>query len=101
VDPHLPEMTVGDVIDLLAACDRQAPARLAINPLFPMAHRLGGVINTRDEMGSPVVYIAESRDAEQLGYLPPDVAVALTWQEPTEAPPRRRRKATGPDHDGH
>lgn len=91
------ETTVGEIVDLLSACDRNAPARLAINPFFPMAHRLGGVIEAADEDGNPVVYIAESREAEQLGYLPPDVTVALAWQRPTDAPPRRRRGAVGPD----
>ncbi len=93
-DPHLPEMTVGDLIGLLSACDRDAPARLAINPLFPMAHRIGGVIASQDENGNPMVFIAEANDAEQIGHLPPDVAVALTWHEPSEAPSRRRRTAT-------
>ncbi|WP_407696826.1 hypothetical protein [Streptomyces dysideae] len=99
-DPHLPEMTVGDVIGLLSACDRDAPARLAINPLFPMAHRIGGVIASQDENGNPLVFIAETNDAEQIGHLPPDVAVALTWHEPTEAPSRRRRTATSPRDGG-
>lgn len=44
-----------------------------------------------------MVYIAESAEAEQFGPLPPAVAVALTWQEPVEAPQRRRRGATGPN----
>ncbi|MFF3372043.1 hypothetical protein ACFYXF_03690 [Streptomyces sp. NPDC002680] len=87
-------MTVGDLVGLLSACDLGAPARLAINPLFPMAHRVGGVIASEDENGQPMVFVAEAIDAEQIGHLPPDVAVALTWHEPTEAPPRRRRAAT-------
>ncbi len=97
MDPHSPEMTVGDILDLLSACDRDTPVRLAINPFFPMAHRLGAVHNTVDERGRPMVYIAESAEAEQFGPLPPAVAVALTWQEPVEAPQRRRRGATGPN----
>ncbi|KPI25072.1 hypothetical protein QFZ63_001941 [Streptomyces sp. B3I7] len=97
MDPHSPEMTVGDILDLLSACDRDTPVRLAINPFFPMAHRLGGVEKAVDEHGRPMVYIAESPEAEQFGPLPPAVAVALTWQDPVEAPPRRRRGATGPD----
>ncbi|MFB7270710.1 hypothetical protein [Streptomyces sp. NPDC056244] len=87
-----PEITVGELIDRLSACDRDAPVRLAINPFFPMAHRVADVVAGRDEAGRPVVFIAEGRDEDgQLGHLPPDVAVALTWQEPTVAPPRRRR----------
>lgn len=97
MDPHSPEMTVGDVLDLLSTCDRDTPVRLAINPFFPMAHRLGGVEKTEDEHGRPIVYIAESPEAEQFGPLPPAVAIALTWQEPNEAPARRRRGATGPN----
>ncbi|MEU6148020.1 hypothetical protein ABZ848_47765 [Streptomyces sp. NPDC047081] len=93
--PH--EMTVGDLLDLLSACDREAPVRLAVNPFFPMAHRLGGVETAVDEQGRRVVYIAESKEAEQFGHLPPAVAIALTWQPPAEAPPRRRRGATGPN----
>lgn len=100
MDPHLPEMTVGDLIDLLSACDRDTPARLAINPFFPMAHRIGGVIASQDESGNPLVFIAEAKDADQIGYLPPDIAVQLAWHEPTEAPSHRRRKASGPRDGG-
>ncbi|MFC8202220.1 hypothetical protein ACFUTV_43615 [Streptomyces sp. NPDC057298] len=89
-------MTVGDILDLLSACEREVPVRLAVNPFFPMAHRLGGVEEAVDEHGRPVVYIAESKEAEQFGPLPPAVAVALTWQPPTMGPSRRRRGATGP-----
>ncbi|TQE30525.1 hypothetical protein Sipo8835_23150 [Streptomyces ipomoeae] len=91
------EMTVGDVIDRLSACDRTAPLRLAMNPFFPMAHRPAQVVEACDEAGRPVVYLAEGRDADsQLGHLPPEVAVALTWQAPVQAPPRRpRRTARG------
>ncbi|MBV9024188.1 MAG: hypothetical protein JO362_10440 [Streptomycetaceae bacterium] len=90
-------MTVGEFLDRLSACDRNAVVRLAINPFFPMAHRVADVVATRDEHGCPVVFIAEDKDSEQLGHLPPDVAVALTWQEPVDAPPRRRRAAR-PNH---
>lgn len=97
MEPHSPEMTVGDIIDALSAFDRDTTARLAINPFFPMAHRLGSVEQSVDEHGRPVVYIAESPEAEQFP-LPPAVAIALTWQGPVEAPPRRRRGATSPDN---
>ena len=100
MDPQPREMTVGELVDLLSECDRDAPARLAINPFFPMAHRLGDVIATVDEHGRPVVFLAEAKDAEQLGNLPPDVAVALTWQEPLAAPPRRRRGTIRPSNGG-
>lgn len=99
-EPHLHEMTVGELVDLLSACDREATVQLAINPLFPMAHRIGGVIAAQNENGDPMVFIAEAKDAEQVGHLPPDVAVELTWHESTEAPARRRRRATGPRDGG-
>ncbi|MFB7630470.1 hypothetical protein ACFC0M_05905 [Streptomyces sp. NPDC056149] len=91
------EMTVGDLIDHLSACDRSATLRLAMNPFFPMAHRLDQVIQTEGRDGSAVVYLAEGRDADaQLGTLPPEVAVQLAWQAPVLAPPRRpRRTACG------
>ncbi|MCB5905893.1 hypothetical protein [Streptomyces pinistramenti] len=88
-----PEVTVGEFIDRLSRCDRDAVLRLAINPFYPMAHRLGDVLVGPDECGGPVVYIGESAEAEQFGPLPPEVAVALTWHEPVDAPPRMRRSA--------
>lgn len=96
IDSHPHEMTVGEILDLLSACDREAPVRLAVNPFFPMAHRLGSVEKAVDEHGQPMVYIAESKEAEQFGPLPPAVAAALAWQAPAEAPARHRRDATGP-----
>ncbi|MFJ8248535.1 hypothetical protein [Streptomyces sp. NPDC094466] len=90
------EMTVGDLIDLLSARDRSAPVRLAMNPFFPMAHRIARVLASVEEAGGTVVYLAEGRDeGSQLGHLPPEVAVALTWQGPVQAPPRRARRRAG------
>ncbi|WP_309248423.1 hypothetical protein [Streptomyces sp. MNP-20] len=96
----LPEKTAGDLLDQLAACDRGAAVRFAINPDFPMAHRAGPVTSARDEEGRPVLFLTEpdEDEAEQFGPLPPDVAVALTWHEPTEAPLRRRRRARPGGH---
>ncbi|MFJ8676280.1 hypothetical protein [Streptomyces sp. NPDC093589] len=91
--------TVGEVIDRLSACDRNAKLRLAINPFFPMAHFIADIVATTDEAGRRVVFIAEGAQGEQLGHLPPDVAVQLTWQEPVDAPPRRRRGASRPRDD--
>ncbi|MFF1422036.1 hypothetical protein [Streptomyces sp. NPDC058280] len=89
------ELTVGDLIDLLSVCDRSAPVRQAMNPFFPMAHRLARVVQA-GETGRPVVYLAEGRDADtQLGYLPPEVAVELAWHFPAQAPPRRPRRIAG------
>jgi len=90
----MPEMTVGTLMDRLSAYDRDTPVHLAINPYFPMAHRLATVIGAQDEAGRPVVFLAD--DGEQLGHLPPEVAVKLTWQEPVEAPPRKRRGVARP-----
>ncbi|MCI3223497.1 hypothetical protein [Streptomyces sp. NP-1717] len=86
------EMTVGDLIDLLSACDRSVPVRLAMNPFFPMAHRLTQVVQA-EEKRQPIVYLAEGQDPDsQLGPVPPEVAVALTRQGPVQAPPRRARR---------
>lgn len=92
-----PEMTVGDLIDRLSACDRSAPLRLAMNPFFPMAHRATQIVEALDGPEKPVVYLAEGRDEDsQFGPLPPEVAVALTWQPPVLAPPRRPRRSACP-----
>ncbi|MEV8289613.1 hypothetical protein [Streptomyces niveus] len=89
-----PEMTVGDLVDLLSASDRGTPVRLAMSPFFPMEQRLTQVVQA-DDRGRPVVYLAEGPDpSSQLGPLPPEVAVALTWQGPVQAPPRRARRTT-------
>ncbi|MGW5679728.1 hypothetical protein ACWEV4_32410 [Streptomyces sp. NPDC003860] len=93
-NPNTPELTVGDLIDQLSALDRDATVRIAVNPFFPMAHRLAAVMPARDETGRPLVFLA---DGDQLGHVPPDVAVRLTWQEPTAAPLRARRRAARPD----
>ncbi|BDH07180.1 hypothetical protein [Streptomyces seoulensis] len=91
-----PEMTVREVIDLLSGYDPDAPVRQAVNPYFPMAHRLARVVQSVDETGRTVVYLAETNDADaQLGHLPPEVAVALAWQGPVQAPPRRPRRIAG------
>jgi len=89
-------MTVGDLIGLLSGCDRSTVVRQAINPFFPMAHRLAQVVQSVDENGRAVVYLAEggAEDA-QLGHLPLEVAVALMWQGPVQAPPRRVRRSAG------
>ncbi|MFD6033646.1 hypothetical protein ACFWHF_03795 [Streptomyces griseoincarnatus] len=90
------ELTVGDLIDLLSGCDRNAPVRQAMNPFFPMAHRLAQVVQSVDETSQTIVYLAEGSDDDaQLGHLPPEVAIALTWQGPVQAPPRRPRRRAG------
>ncbi|MGX4693769.1 hypothetical protein [Streptomyces sp. JNUCC 63] len=91
------EMTVGDLIKRLSACDPASPLRLAMNPFFPMEHRLEQVVEATDRAGRPVVYLAEGRNADtQPGHLPPEAAVALAWQAPVQAPPRRPRRAARP-----
>lgn len=87
------ECTIGEIIDRLSVFDRDAIFRLAINPLFATEHTVGSIVSAVDPRGRNVVYLAES--GEQLGPLPKSVAVELTWHEPIEAPPRRRRSATG------
>ncbi|MFJ6898199.1 hypothetical protein [Streptomyces hokutonensis] len=90
------EMTVGDLIDQLSAFDRSALVRQAMNPFFPMEHRLEQVVQATDTTGQAVVYLAEGRDADtQLGHLPYEVAVLLAWQGPVQAPPRRPRRTAG------
>jgi hypothetical protein len=88
------ELTVGELADLLSACDRHASVRLAVNPFFPMAHRLERITEATDETGRTVVYLAEGRDPDsQLGHLPPAVAVDLEWHAPAQPPRRARRSA--------
>ncbi|MFE9684516.1 hypothetical protein [Streptomyces sp. NPDC006285] len=90
------EMTVGELIDFLSSYDRSAPVRQAMNPFFPMAHRLEQVVQFTDKDGQTVVYLAEGRDADtQFGHLPPEVAVLLAWQSPVQPPPRRPRRRAG------
>ncbi|WAL93859.1 hypothetical protein [Streptomyces sp. Je 1-369] len=43
-----------DLLDQLSACDRTAVVQLALNPDFPMSHRVGSVAAARDEKGRPV-----------------------------------------------
>lgn len=90
------EMTVQDLIDLLSACDHDAPVRQAINPFFPTEHRLAQIVQSTDMTGRTVVYLAEGRDEHsQLDALPPEVAVAVAWQVPVQPPRRPRRTARG------
>ncbi|GHD79313.1 hypothetical protein GCM10010336_61110 [Streptomyces goshikiensis] len=88
-----PELTVGEIVDRLSALDRDAVLRFAINPLFPLEHTVGVIVATVNPQGRPVVYLAER--GEQLGPLPKQVAVDLGWQEPVDAPLRRRQPAAG------
>ncbi|KUF17462.1 hypothetical protein AT728_16010 [Streptomyces silvensis] len=89
----MPELSVGDLLDRLSVCDRDAVVQLAVNPGFPMAHRAGPVVAVRDEQGRLVLLLTEPEEAEQFGPLLPEVAVALGWHAPTQAPPRLRRAA--------
>ncbi|MGK4906460.1 hypothetical protein [Streptomyces albus] len=88
------EMTVGELMRALSGCDAEAPVRLAVNPFFPMAHRLEQVVTQRSWDGGAVVYLAEGCEGEeQMGPLPPEVAATLMWQAPVHAPRRERRSA--------
>lgn len=87
------DFTARDLIARLSSVDPDTPVRLAINPLFPLEHTIADVFTTTDANGQAVIYLAES--GEQLGPVPPAVAVAAGWHEPAEAP-RRRRRAVAP-----
>ncbi|MEJ8641174.1 hypothetical protein WKI68_06150 [Streptomyces sp. MS1.HAVA.3] len=90
-------MTVADLMEHLSAADPAARVRLAINPFFPMAHKMGTV--GADQDGRPVVYLAEDAEAVQYGHLPRPVAEALTWMPPVEPPARGRRLRAVSDDD--
>ncbi|MFR9725067.1 hypothetical protein ACL02R_17135 [Streptomyces sp. MS19] len=85
-------VSVGDLVDALSAWDRGVPVRLAINPFYPMAHRVGEVVAACDA-DDLVVYLAEDPAGEQ-DILPPSAAVALAWHPSPSAPERRRRATT-------
>ncbi|MCX5193187.1 hypothetical protein OOK31_04655 [Streptomyces sp. NBC_00249] len=92
-------MTVADLIKHLSAVDPSARVRLAINPFFPMAHKMGAVTVATDPDGRPIVHLAEDAEAVQYGYLPRPVAEALTWMPPVEPPARGRRLRAVSDDD--
>ncbi|MFG2232304.1 hypothetical protein ACGFNX_20205 [Streptomyces sp. NPDC048723] len=83
-------MTVGEIIDRLSTCDRDAQFFLAINPEFPHVHFAGEIVTARDGHGSQVVFLGE---AEQGEFLPPAIAQALTWHPPTVTASLSRRAA--------
>ncbi|MET9958184.1 hypothetical protein ABZ128_03700 [Streptomyces sp. NPDC006326] len=96
------EMTVADLMKQLSAADPTARVRLAINPFFAMAHKMGAVIVSADVDGRPIVYLAEDAAAVQYGNLPRPVAEALTWMPPVEPPSRGRRlRAVADDETSH
>ncbi|WP_129838046.1 hypothetical protein [Streptomyces sp. RFCAC02] len=82
------ETTVGDLTAQLSPLPPDAPVRLALNPFFPMAHRIGALVASHDEHGRATVFIAQHPDDDSDTYLPPDVAIQLMWHPPTSAPPR-------------
>ncbi|MFI7356139.1 hypothetical protein ACIBTP_19595 [Streptomyces avidinii] len=88
--------TVGEIIDRLSSCDRNAPFFLAINPEFPHVHFAGEIVTARDGQGGQVVFLGE---AEQGEILPPAIAQALTWHPPTVTASLSRlasRRSAGP-----
>ncbi|MFB6557454.1 hypothetical protein ACFCYH_00845 [Streptomyces sp. NPDC056400] len=93
------EMTVAELMNLLSTADPFARVRLAINPFFPMAHKMGAVTADTDKDGRPVVYLAEDAQAVQYGYLPRSVAEALAWMPPVEPPARGQRLRAVSDGD--
>ncbi|WP_314245725.1 MULTISPECIES: hypothetical protein [unclassified Streptomyces] len=93
------EMTVADLMKHLSEAAPSARVRLAINPFFSMAHKMGTVTVGADQDGRPVVYLAEDAEAVQYGNLPRPVAEALTWMPPVEPPARGRRLRAVSDDD--
>ncbi|BAU88053.1 hypothetical protein SLA_7187 [Streptomyces laurentii] len=87
-----PDLTVRDLISRLSALDPDTPVRLAINPFFPMAHRLADVVLGEDLDGRSTAYLAEDPKAVQYGYLPRSAAEALTWMPPADPPTTTRRR---------
>ncbi|MFG2996613.1 hypothetical protein [Streptomyces sp. NPDC048340] len=81
-------VTVGEIIDRLSSCDRDAPFYLAINPEFPYAHFAGEIVEARDSQGGQVVFLGEAGQSE---FLPPVIAQALTWHPSTVTASRSRR----------
>ncbi len=90
----LSETTVATCSTSCRPAITDAVVQLALNPDFPIGPPRGPVTAARDEKDRPVLLLTEpdEDEAEQFGPLLPDVAVALTWHAPTEAPPRRRRR---------
>ncbi|MFE2146576.1 hypothetical protein ACFXA3_33435 [Streptomyces sp. NPDC059456] len=89
-------VTVGDIIDRLSSCDRDAQFFLAINPEFPHVHFAGDIVTARDGRDGQVVFLGE---AEQGEILPPAIAQALTWHPPTVTASLSRlaaRRSAGP-----
>ncbi|MEU1906572.1 DUF317 domain-containing protein [Streptomyces hygroscopicus] len=70
-------LTVSQLIHQLQTLDPNQPVRLAINPDWPFAHFIGGVIEGEGDNGS-TAYLAENG---QEGYLPLSVLNALGWHE--------------------
>ncbi len=72
--PH--ELTVAQLIHQLQAVDPDLPAYFAVNPDWPYAHRIGGIVEITGVNGA--VYIAENGQA---GVLPPAARHQLNWAD--------------------
>ncbi|WP_129843772.1 hypothetical protein [Streptomyces sp. RFCAC02] len=81
-------MTAGDLAAQLSVLPPDTPVRLALNPFFPMAHRIGALVASHDEHGRAIAFVAQYPDDESDTHLPPDVAERLMWHPPTPTPPR-------------
>jgi hypothetical protein len=68
-----PELTVSDLIELLAEHDPDTPVRLAAQPAWAFTHALAALA-VADTAGG-VIYLAEG---DQLSYLPDSARHALT-----------------------
>lgn len=76
-------MTAKDLIEQLQDLDPNTEIRLAIQPNYPFEHEIANelAILPEDRRGNQVAYLV---DAGQIGYLPPQAAVACGWAEAEE-----------------
>ncbi|WP_327303619.1 hypothetical protein OG730_08370 [Streptomyces sp. NBC_01298] len=82
------DATAAEIIEHLSRYAPDTPVRMAINPEFPYAHTLGGIVLGMGHDGRPVIYIGE---AGQVGFLPALTAQDLGWHPRTVVPARTRR----------
>ncbi|MCY0931515.1 hypothetical protein OTB20_36100 [Streptomyces sp. H27-H1] len=90
--PIADDPTVAEIIEHLSRYAPDTPVRLAINPAFPYAHKLGDIVLDVGHDGCPVVFLGESGQA---GFLPAMAAQELGWHPRTTVPARVRRGVGG------
>ncbi|RSS64123.1 hypothetical protein EF912_02410 [Streptomyces sp. WAC07061] len=86
------QMTVADLIGRLAELEPDTPLWQAINPFFPMTHRLADVLDSAEPDGRATLYLVEKSESVQYGHLSRPVAEALTSSPPVGPPPRPPRR---------